>query len=45
MLMAEQFIQSLIRKYGKHNILTDGGPWYPQHSSYQKSIIERTIQT
>jgi putative transposase len=25
MLVAEQFIQSLIRKYGKHNILTDSG--------------------
>jgi putative transposase len=30
MLVAEQFIQSLIRKYGKHNILTDSGTWYPQ---------------
>jgi putative transposase len=31
MLIAEQFIQSLIRKYGKHNISTDGGgTWYPQ---------------
>ena len=28
MLVAEQFIQSLIRKYGKHNISTDGGTWY-----------------
>ncbi|HEY6164825.1 MAG TPA: hypothetical protein VIW25_07935, partial [Nitrososphaeraceae archaeon] len=27
MLVAEQFIQSLIRKYGKHNISTDGGTW------------------
>jgi putative transposase len=55
MLVAEQFIQSLIRKYGKHNISTDGGTWYPQackflniehhlHSTYEKSIIERTIQ-
>jgi len=54
MLVAEQFIQSLIRRYGKHNISTDGGTWYPQaciflnvehhfHSLYQKSIIERTI--
>lgn len=25
MLVAEQFIQSSIRKYGKHNISTDGG--------------------
>jgi putative transposase len=31
-LVAEQFIQSLIRKYcGKHNVsTTDGGTWYPQ---------------
>jgi len=55
MLVAEQFIQSLIRKYRKHNISTDGGTWYPQackflklkhniHSSNEKSLIERTIQ-
>lgn len=33
MLVAEQFIQSLIRKYGKHNISTVGGTWYgiPKH--------------
>jgi putative transposase len=41
---------------GKHSISTDGGTWYPQacqflkldhhhiHSSYEKSIIERTMQ-
>jgi putative transposase len=55
MLVAEQFIKSLIRRYGKHNISTDGGTWYPQacrflniehhnHSSIEKSFIERTIQ-
>ncbi len=58
MLIAEQFLQNLIRKYGKHRISTDGsGTWYqPQackflkikhlhlHFSYEKSIIERTIQ-
>jgi putative transposase len=55
MLVAEQFIQSLIRRYGKHDISTDGGTWYPQacrflnvehhnHSSIEKSFIERTIQ-
>jgi putative transposase len=55
-LAAEQFIQSLIRKYGKHDISTDGGgTCYPQtcrflnvehhmHSSIEKSFIERTIQ-
>jgi putative transposase len=31
MLVAEQFIKSLIRKYGKHNISTDGDvTWYPK---------------
>ena len=55
MSVAEQFIQSLIIRYGKHNISTDGGTWYPQacrflnvehhnHSSIEKSFIERTIQ-
>jgi putative transposase len=55
MLVAEQFIQKLCTEYGKHPIYTDGGTWYPQackflklehhlHSSFEKSIIERTIQ-
>ena len=55
MLVAERFIASLIDKYGKHPISTDGGTWYPQacrflklqhhiHSAYEKSVIERTIQ-
>ena len=54
-LVAEQFLQELIRKYGKYPVSTDGGTWYPQackflklkhhtHSTYEKSIIERTIQ-
>jgi hypothetical protein len=44
------------KKYGKHPVSTDGsGTWYPQackflnmnhhlHSSYEKTMIERTIQ-
>ena len=55
MLTAEQFLKSLIKKYGKHPLSTDGGTWYPQacnflkithhlHSVHEKSIIERTIQ-
>jgi putative transposase len=55
MLVAEQFIQRLATEYGKHPVRTDGGAWYPQackflrlehhlHSSFEKSIIERTIQ-
>ena len=54
-LVAERFLQELVRKYGKHPVSTDGGTWYPQvckflnmnnhlHSSYEKSMIERTIQ-
>jgi putative transposase len=55
MFVAERFISHLIKIHGKHNISTDGGTWYPQackflkighhlHSSYEKSIIERTMQ-
>ena len=55
MLLAEQFISSLVKIHGQHPVSTDGGTWYPQackflrlyhhiHSSYEKSIIERTMQ-
>jgi putative transposase len=56
MLVAERFIHELSAKYGKQSVSTDGGcTWYPQackflrlehhlHSSFEKSIIERTIQ-
>ena len=55
MLVAERFLQELIRKYGKQSISTDGDTWYPEacrfleleyhlHSSHEKNIIERTIQ-
>ena len=31
MLLARQFLQSLIIKYGKHSVYTDGGDtWYPE---------------
>jgi putative transposase len=55
MLIAEHFIRSLVKKYGKRPVSTDGGgTWYPQackflklkhhiHSAYEKSVIERTI--
>jgi putative transposase len=55
-LVAEQLLQELIKKYGKNPGSTDGGgTWYPQacrflklrhhtHSYYERSIIERTIQ-
>ena len=55
MLVAERFIASLINRYGKHPVSTDGGTWYPQacrflklkhhlHSPFEKSLIERTMQ-
>jgi putative transposase len=55
MFVAERFISDVIKNHGKHPVSTDGGTWYPQacrflrlkhhiHSSFEKSIIERTMQ-
>ncbi len=55
MVVASQFIESLIIKYGKHSVYSDDGTWYPEacnvlglkhylHSPYEKSIIERVNQ-
>ena len=55
MFVAENFIGSLVSKYGRHTVYTDGGTWYPQacrflhikhylHSPLEKSMIERVIQ-
>ena len=56
MFVAENyFIQSLLSKYGRHTVYTDGGTWYPQacnflhlkhrlHSPLEKSLIERVMQ-
>ena len=56
MFVAEQFMTTIIDEYGYHPVSTDGGTWYSHqacrflklphhlHSSYEKSIIERTIQ-
>lgn len=56
MIIAESFLSSLIKIYGKHTVYSDGGSWYPEacislglkhsrlHSSYEKSIVERTIE-
>jgi putative transposase len=55
MLVAEKFIRSLIEKYGKHVVYTDGGTWYDEacnvlrlkhylHSSIEKSLMERVNQ-
>jgi putative transposase len=55
MFVAERFILKVVDEHGEHPVSTDGGTWYPQackflkighhiHSSYEKSIIERTVQ-
>jgi putative transposase len=55
MFVAENFIRSLVSKYGRHPVYTDGGTWYPQacnfmdlkhrlHSPIEKSLIERVMQ-
>jgi putative transposase len=52
MLVAEKFIHSLVEKYRKHTVYTDGGTWYDEecnviglkhylHSSIEKSLMER----
>ncbi len=56
MFVAERILSQVINKYGLHSVSSsDGGTWYPQackflklvhhlHSSYEKSLIERTMQ-
>ncbi|HEY6535878.1 MAG TPA: DDE-type integrase/transposase/recombinase [Candidatus Nitrosocosmicus sp.] len=53
--IAKRFLSHVVYKYGLHSVSSDGGTWYPQacqflklehhlHSSFEKSIIERTMQ-
>ncbi len=55
MFVAERFLSNIIKDYGNHPVSSDGGIRYPQicrflklvhhlHSSFEKSIIERTMQ-
>ena len=55
MFVAERFLSDILEEHGERPVSTDGGTWYPQacrflrvkhhlHSSYEKSIIERTMQ-
>ncbi len=56
MFVAERFLSDIVKEYNKCPVSTDGGgTWYIQackfleldhhvHSSYEKSLIERTIQ-
>jgi putative transposase len=35
MLVAEKFIRSLVEKYVRHTVYTDGGTWYDEkHAIY-----------
>lgn len=34
MFVAENFIRSLVDKYGKHTVYTDDGTWYPQACTF-----------
>ncbi len=54
MFVAENFIHSLVDKYGKHTVYTDGDTWYPHacnflnlkhrlHSPLDRSLIERLV--
>ena len=55
MFVAEKFIRSLVEKYGKHTVYTEGGRWYPEacnvlglkhhlHSPLETNLIERVMQ-
>jgi putative transposase len=56
MFVAERLLSKIVVEYGKHLVSSDGGIWYPPqsckflklqhhlHSTYEKSIIERTMQ-
>ncbi len=55
MIVAEKFIRSVVSKYGKHSVYTDGGTWYDEacnviglkhylHSPLEKNLIERVVQ-
>ena len=55
MVVAEKFIRSLVEKYGRHTVYTDGGTWYDEacnvlglkhylQSSIEKSLMERVNQ-
>ena len=55
MIVTEKFIRSLVDKYEKHTVYTDGGTWYDEacnilslkhylHSPLEKSLMERVNQ-
>ena len=55
MFIAENFISSLVDKFGKHTVYSDSGTWNPQvcpflhlkhrlHYPLEKILIERVVQ-
>jgi transposase-like protein len=55
MIIAEKFIRTLVEKYGKNTVYTDGDTWYDEacnllklkhylHSPLEKSLMERVNQ-
>jgi putative transposase len=52
MFVAERFLDGVTKEYGRHQVSTDGGTWYPQacrflniehhlHSHFEKSIYRK----
>ena len=42
MLIAEAFLRSLVKLYGKHTVYSDGGTWYPEACSSLVLSIDYT---
>ena len=56
MLVAEAFLGSLVKLYGKHIVCSDGRTWCPEacsslgltrilHSLFEKGIMERAVES
>ncbi|MGB7635960.1 MAG: hypothetical protein WBL88_00140 [Nitrososphaeraceae archaeon] len=56
MLVAEAFLKSLVKLYGKHIVCYDGRTWCPEacsslgltrilHSMFEKGIMERAVES
>jgi hypothetical protein len=55
--LLKNFIRSLVEKYGRYTVYTDGGTWYDDeacnviglkhylHSSIEKNLMERVSQS
>ncbi len=37
MLVAEQFLKGLVKRYGKYKVSTDGSTWYPQSCGFLRT--------